>query len=202
MTTAVAEKRRLDAQALDILFREARTFNSWQSRPVDPAILRELYELVKFGPTAANSTPARFVFLTTDKSKARLVPLMNEGNRAKTEQAPVVALVAYDLKFYEKMDKLMPFRDMKTPFAANPAGAERNALQSGTLQGGYFIVAARSLGLDCGPMGGFDADRINEEFFAGTSLKINFVCSLGYGNSGKLLPRLPRLDFEEAVTIL
>ena len=202
MNTAVAEERKLDAQALDILFREARTFNSWQSRPVDPGILRELYDLVKFGPTAANSTPARFVFLTTEASKERLVPLMNEGNREKTRQAPVVALVAYDLKFYEKMDKLMPFRDMKTPFAENPAGAERNARQSGTLQGGYFIVAARSLGLDCGPMGGFDADRINDEFFAGTDVKINFVCSLGYGNREQLFPRLPRLDFEEAVTIL
>lgn len=202
MYNLVEEERRLNNTPLDTLFREARTFSAWQPRPVEPELLHELYDLLKYGPTAANTTPARFVFLTTEESKARLVPLMSEGNRKKTQAAPVVTLIAYDLEFFNKLDKLRPFGNTKAQFEGNPALSEMNARQSGTLQGAYLILAARSLGLDCGPMGGFDAEKVNAEFFAGTSLRINFVCSLGYGDRENLLPRLPRLDFEETVTIL
>ena len=162
---------------------------------------RKLYDLVKFGPTSANTSPARFVFVTSDEAKARLVPLMPEMNREKTRTAPVVVLIAYDLQFFEKLDKLMPHRDYKPWFTGNPAYAQKTAMQSGTLQGAYLMLAARSLGLDCGPMLG-DDDKINAEFFPDSSWRLNFVCALGYGVKEKLFPRLPRLDFDEAAQIL
>ena len=191
----------LDEAALDLLFREARSFSYWQPRPVEESLIRKLYDLLKLGPTSANTSPARFMFVTGNEAKARLVPLMPEMNREKTRTAPVVALVAYDLKFYEKLDKLMPHRDYKPWFAGNPAFAEKTATQSGTLQGAYLMLAARSLGLDCGPMLGND-DQINAEFFPNSSWRLNFVCGLGYGMKEKLFPRLPRLDFDEAAVIL
>jgi 3-hydroxypropanoate dehydrogenase len=197
----VSPSSQLDDASLDVLFREARSFSFWQPRPVEPSVVRKLYDLVKFGPTSANTSPARFVFLTSEEAKTRLVPLMPEGNQEKTRTAPVVALIAYDLKFYEKLDKLMPHRDYKPWFAGNPAQAEKTAMQSGTLQGAYLILAARSLGLDCGPMLGND-EQINAEFFPDSSWRINFICALGYGVREKLFPRLPRLDFEESARIL
>jgi 3-hydroxypropanoate dehydrogenase len=196
-----ANPRRLDDAALDMLFREARSYSFWQQRPVEESLIHTLYDLVKFGPTSANTSPARFVFVTSEEAKARLVPLMPEQNREKTRTAPVVALIAYDLKFYEKLDKLMPHRDYKPWFANNPAFTEKTALQSGTLQGAYLMLAARSLGLDCGPMLG-DDEKINAEFFPNSSWRINFVCALGYGVKEKLFPRLPRLDFDEAARVL
>lgn len=205
MTQTVQQDRKIDEAALDLLFREARTLRKWQNRPVDGELLRELYDLAKLGPTGGNMSPARFVFLTTEESKTRLIPHLWESNRERARTAPVVALVAYDQKFYEKVEKLAPHQDPKATrekFASNPQYTEFAALQSSSLQGAYMIMAARALGLDAGPMGGFDGDGINAEFFAGTSFKINFVCNLGYGDWNDLRPRLPRLDFEEAATIL
>jgi len=204
MSTTTAETSRLarlDGAALDLLFREARSYSYWQPRPVDESLILELYDLLKMGPTSANSSPARFLFLTTEQAKARLVSVMPERNREKTRTAPVVVLVAYDLRFFEKMDKLAPGRPYQQYFAENPAMAEQTARQSGTLQGAYLMLAARSLGLDCGPMLG-DPDAINAEFFPDSSWRVNFICALGYGVKEKLHLRLPRLDFDEAARIL
>ena len=187
--------------ALDQLFRQARSYSFWQPRAVEESVVHRLYDLVKFGPTSANTSPARFVFVMSDEGKARLVPLMPEMNQEKTRTAPVVALIAYDLRFYDKLDKLMPHRDYKPWFVGNPAQAEKTAKQSGTLQGAYLMLAARALGLDCGPMLG-DDEKINAEFFPDSSWRVNFVCALGYGVKEKLFPRLPRLDFDEAARIL
>lgn len=196
----LATSPRLEASALDQLFREARTATKWLDAPVDPALIQELYELLKWGPTSANTSPARFVFLTSDEAKGRLVKLLPEGNQEKARTAPVVVLVAYDVEFFHKLDKLMPYRDLK-PWFSKPEVAAQNAAQSGTLQGAYLILAARALGLDCGPMLG-DLEAIDREFFEGTTWKTNFVCALGYGDRAQLHPRLPRLDFEEAARIL
>lgn len=205
MTSTVEQDKKLTGEALDTLFREARTLRKWRSRAVEPGLLRQLYDLLKLGPTTMNMSPARFVFLTSDESKEKLIPLMWEGNREQTRTAPVVALVAYDRRFYEKADKLAPHRDpqkTKESFEAKPEFTEFTAIQSGSLQGAYLIMAARALGLDAGPMGGFDAEGINAAFFGGTSWRINFVCNLGYGDWDDLRPRLPRLDFDEAVKVL
>jgi len=198
--TTTQDTVRLDAAALDQLFREARSFSKWQNRPIEPELIQELYELLKFGPTAANTSPARFLFLTTPEAKERLAAVLPEMNQEKTRTAPVVAIVAYDLEFSEKLGKLMPFRDIKSWFS-DPAQALRTAHQSGTLQGAYLILAARALGLDCGPMLG-DLNKIDEEFFKGTTWRSNFVCALGYGDRTQLHPRLPRLDFSEATMTL
>jgi len=198
---AIQDPTKLEAPVLDQLFREARSFSKWQDRPVSPQLIEEIYDLLKFGPTSANTSPARFLFLTTPEAKARLVSLLPEMNQEKARTAPVVAIVAYDLEFYHKLDKLMPFRDIKPWFSGDPTMASQTATQSGTLQGAYFILAARALGLDCGPMLG-DLTKIDQEFFTGTTWRSNFVCSLGYGDKSQLHPRLPRLDFAEAVKTL
>ena len=192
---------RLNDQALDQLFRQARSFSNWQNRPVDPTLIEELYDLLKFGPTSANTSPARFLFLSSDEAKNRLVSILPEGNQEKARTAPVVAIVAYDLDFYEQLGKLMPHRDMKPAFVGNSARISHTATQSGTLQGAYLLLAARALGLDCGPMLG-DLEKIDNEFFPGTSWRSNFVCALGYGDRTQLGPRLPRLNFAEAVKTL
>lgn len=192
---------KLDAPVLDQLFREARSFSKWLDRPVPPDTIQEIYDLMKLGPTSANTSPARFLFLTTSEAKARLVPLLPEMNQEKAKTAPVVAIVAYDTEFYHKLDKLMPYRDIKPWFTGDPAFASRTATQSGTLQGAYLIMAARAMGLDCGPMLA-DLGKIDQEFFAGTSWRTNFLCALGYGDRSQLHPRLPRLDFAEAVKTL
>jgi 3-hydroxypropanoate dehydrogenase len=192
---------RLDDKALDQLFREARSFSYWQDRPVEESLIQELYDLLKMGPTSANTSPARFVFVRSEEAKARLVPLMPEMNQEKTRRAPLIVLIAYDLRFYEKLGKLMPYRDIKPWFTENPAFLEQTAHQSGTLQGAYLIMAARSLGLDCGPMLG-DNEKTEAEFFPERGWKLNFVCAIGYGVREKLYPRLPRLDFSEAALLL
>ncbi len=201
MNATLEPANRLDDLSLDQLFREARTFSNWRDRPVSPSLIQELYDLLKFGPTSANTSPARFLFLTTQEAKARLVALLPEMNQEKARTAPVVALVAYDLEFYHKLDKLVPFRDLKPWFTGDPAQAIRTATQSGTLQGAYLILAARALGLDAGPMLG-DLEKIDAEFFGGTTLRTNFICALGYGDRTQLHPRLPRLDFAEAAQVL
>lgn len=207
---------RVNDSGLDILFRSARTHTAWLPKPVPEELLRELYDVVKWGPTSANSTPARFVFVRSAAAKERLRPALAPGNVEKTMSAPVTVIVAYDLKFYEKLPKLFPHSPgMRDVFAKNPQLVEETAKRNSSLQGAYLIMAARALGLDCGPMSGFDNARLDEEFFAaGTSepfsqeffpaghVRSNFLCNLGYGDRSKLYPRGPRLDFSEACTLL
>jgi 3-hydroxypropanoate dehydrogenase len=191
-----------DSVTLKALFTEARTHNVWTAEPVSDATLRELYDLMKWGPTSANCSPARILFLRTTEGKARLLPAMSEGNREKTRLAPVAAILAYDLEFYEKLPKLFPHTDARAWFAGNAKLIQDTAFRNATLQGGYFMLAARALGLDCGPMSGFDAEAVNREFFPDGKVKVNFVCSLGHGDRAKLFPRSPRLAFEEACQLL
>jgi len=187
---------------LDLLFREARTHRAWQPRPVPDELLRRIYELARWGPTSANSSPARFLFLRSDAAKTRLLPALAPGNVEKSRTAPVVAIIAYDLEFYEKLPKLAPHADVRSTFAGKPELIQETAFRNGTLQGAYFILAARAFGLDCGPMSGFDADKVNPEFFPDGKLRVNFLCNLGYGDATQLRPRAPRLDFNEACTLL
>ncbi len=192
-----AYEARLDETGLDLIFREARTHNVWQDRPVPHALLEEAIALAKMAPTAANSSPFRILFVETPEAKAKLKPALAEGNVEKTMAAPVTAILAYDLAFYEFMPKLFPHTDAKSWFVGNEAFAEHTARQSGTLQAAYFILALRAVGLDAGPMNGFDNAKADEAFFAGTSIRSNFLVNIGYGDAEKLFPRNPRLDFDE-----
>ncbi len=193
----------LSSEAQDQLFREARTHNVWLQEPVSDDLLRQIYDLMKWAPTSANSSPARIVFLRTKEAKERLRPALSPLNVDKTMQAPVTAIVAYDLKFYEHLPRLFPMKpDMKNMFSGSAELAQITAFRNGTLQGGYFILAARALGLDCGPMSGFDNAKVDAEFFPSSSMKSNFLCNLGYGDHSKLFPRSPRLDFDEACKLL
>ena len=195
--------RTLNEEALDILFREARTHNEWLDQPVSDDLLHSVYDLMKWGSTSANSCPARIVFLRTPEAKQRLKPALSPGNVDKTMKAPVTAIIAHDLKFFEKMGELFPNNpSLGEFFAKKPELADVAAFRNSTLQGGYFILAARSVGLACGPMSGFDNAKVDEEFFSGTALKSNFLCNLGYGNASKLFPRNPRLPFDEACKLL
>ena len=193
----------LDSQALDRLFRNARTHSAWLDKPVTDDVLREIYDLMKFGPTSMNCSPARILFLRSAEAKQRLKPALAEGNVAKTMAAPVTAIVAYDVRFFEELGRLFPhFKGAREIFANNPQLAEVTAFRNGTLQGGYFLLAARAAGLDCGPMSGFDNAKVDAEFFAGSAVKSNFLCNLGYGDPEKLFPRNPRLTFQEACQLL
>jgi 3-hydroxypropanoate dehydrogenase len=187
----------------DLLFHEARTHSAWLDRPVGDELLHELYDLLKMAPTGGNSQPARIVFVKSAAAKERLEPLLLPGNRGKVRAAPVTAIVAHDVEFYEKLAKLVPARPERRDYiAALPEGArERMALQSATLQGGYLIVAARALGLDCGPMGGFDAAAVDKEFFPDGKTRSSLLVNLGYGDMSKVFPRQPRLSFDEACRI-
>ncbi len=202
MQDTAAHSTKISTDALDQLFRQARTHRAWLSRRVPVAMLREVYELARMGPTSANSSPARFVFLESEAAKARLVPALAPGNVEKTKAAPVTVIVAWDSEFYEKLPQLSPHGDMRSYFAGNQPLIDETALRNSSLQGGYFILAARSLGLDCGPMSGFDAAKVNAEFFPDGKWKVNFLCNLGYGDHSKLYPRDPRLEFEEACRVL
>ena len=192
----------LNAAALDQLFGAARTHNVWLDKPVSDELLHAIYEQVKWGPTAANTTPARFVFVKSPEAKAKLAPALDEGNRAKTLQAPVNVIVATDFAFYERLPKLFPHTDARSWFVGNRPLIETAAVRNGNLQGGYFILAARAMGLDCGPMSGFNNAMVDEAFFQGTTWKSNFLINLGFGDAEKLFPRNPRLDFDEACRIL
>jgi 3-hydroxypropanoate dehydrogenase len=193
---------KLDTAALNQLFTEARTRNGWSDLPIPEAVLRELYDLVKFGPTAANTTPARFVFVQSPEAKARLAALSSGSNGPKILQAPVTVIVGYDLDFPETLDRLFPNAPGAKHWFGDPVAKEVGALRNSSLQGGYFILAARALGLDVGPMSGFDNAGVDKEFFAGTNIKSNFIASIGYGTEDGLFPRNPRLDFEEAAKII
>lgn len=202
---------------IEQMFHKARTHNAWLAKPVPDETLHELYDAYKWGPTSANSSPARFVFIRTAKGKERLRPSLSPGNVEKTMSAPVTVIVAYDLQFYEKLPKLFPHNPaMRDLFAANPALIEITARRNSSLQGAYMMLAARALGLDCGPMSGFDNAKLDEEFFAAGKecegceqeffpaghVKSNFLCNLGYGDPSKLSPRSARLEFNEACTLM
>ena len=189
--------------ALDQIFLEAHTHNKWTDRPVPPELLRQLVATMIMGPTAANSLPARIVFVTSPEGKKRLEPHLSENNRAKTMQAPVTAIIGYDLRFYENLIKTFPHNPgARSWFDGDPVAAEATAFRSSSLQGAYLIIAARALGLDCGPMSGFDNAGVDREFFPGGRIKSNFICALGYGDPAGVRPRGPRLSFEEMAEIV
>jgi 3-hydroxypropanoate dehydrogenase len=198
---AFADARPVDGAlaegALDQLFREARTHNGWQERPVSRQLLEQAVDLAKMGPTAVNSSPGRILFIETPEAKARLKPTLSPGNVEKTLAAPVTAIMAHDVAFYDHLPRLFPHMDVRLMFANNETAAVETAYQNATLQAAYFILALRALGLDTGPMGGFDKDKVDAEFFAGTSLKSNLLINIGYGDAEKLFPRSPRLACDE-----
>ncbi len=184
------------------LFDNARTHNGFAPEPIPPATLHQLYDLVKWGPTSANSSPARFVFITTPEAKEKLLPAMSPGNFEKTKAAPLTVIVGMDMAFYEKLPQLFPHADAKAWFVGNQPIIDATAFRNSSIQGGYLILAARALGLDCGPMSGFDAAKVDAAFWAGTAVKTNFIVNLGHGDASKLFGRSPRLSFDEACRIL
>jgi len=191
-----------DNASLDLIFRKARTHNGWQDKPVEDSLLEQVYDLCKWAPTSANCSPMRLVFVKSKEAKERLKPALAPGNVGKVMSAPVTAIIGHDMAFYELLPKLFPHADARAWFVGNDAMIAATAFRNGTLQGAYFMLAARSLGLDCGPMSGFDNAKVDAEFFKGTTVKSNFICSLGYGDSSKLFPRSPRLAFSEVAKIL
>jgi 3-hydroxypropanoate dehydrogenase len=197
-----AIKAPISQEALDQLFREARTHGAWLPEPVPVELLRKVYELACLGPTSGNGSPARFVFLTTPGAKVLLKPALAPGNVDKTMAAPVTVIIAWDTEFHEHLPRLFPQADMRSYFVGNKPLTEENAFRNSSLQAAYFILAARALGLDCGPMSGFDAAKLNAAFFPDGKWKVNLLCNLGYGDPSKLHPRNPRLNFEEATVIL
>jgi 3-hydroxypropanoate dehydrogenase len=199
---AITARSIIDTNALDQLFLEARTHSAWLPERVSAEKLRQAYELARMGPTSANSTPARFVFLESEAAKAPLWPALSPLNVEKTKAAPVTVIIAWDTEFYEKLPQLFPHADMRSHFAGNPALIEETAFRNSSLQGAYFILAARAVGLDCGPMSGFDKAKVNAEFFPDGKWKVNFLCNVGHGDAGKLFPRNPRLGFDEACLVL
>ncbi len=192
----------LDNKAIDQLFTQARSHNAWQARTVEAEVLRRLYDVVKMGPTSANGSPARFVFVKSPEAKARLKACLAPTNVEKTMAAPVTVIVGYDTEFYEKLPKLFPHADARSWFVGNPELIQSTAFRNSSLQGAYLILAARALGLDCGPMSGFDNEKVDAEFFPDGRVESNFLVNLGYGDSSKLFPRGPRLAFEEACQIV
>lgn len=193
----------ISPEALDQIFRVARSHNRWLNEPVTDAQLRRLDALAQLGPTSANTLPARFVFVRSEAAKRRLEPLLEQGNRAKTMQAPVWAIIGYDLRFYERLAQTFPHKPAARGwFEGSPAKVEAAAFRNGTLQGAYLIIAARALGLDTGPMSGFDNEGVDREFFPEGRIKSNFLCALGHGDASALMPRLPRLDFDEIARII
>jgi len=192
----------LDQDGLDLLFQNARTFSYWIDQPVSDELLHQLYTQVRMPPTSANCSPGRFVFVRSEAAKARLKPCLDEGNVRQTMSAPVTAIVATDFEFYEHLPRLYPHADARSWFAGMPEKIQSGGFRNGTLQGAYLILAARALGLDCGPMSGFDNEKVDQEFFAGTPWKSNFLVNLGYGDRSRLHPRSPRFDFDDACRIL
>ena len=193
---------RIGEGAMRQLFLDARTQNKFQVKDVPDSLLRELVDVLKMGPTSANCSPARVIFVKSEAAKARLGPHLSEGNRAKTLSAPVCAIIGHDMAFYEQLPKLFPHANARVWFAGKPDHIATTAFRNGTLQGAYLILAARALGLDCGPMSGFDEAGVDKEFFAGTQIKSNFLCNLGYGDPAGLFARSPRFAFEEMAKIV
>jgi 3-hydroxypropanoate dehydrogenase len=192
----------INDEALDVIFRAARTQNKWLDKPVSPALLMAIYDLMRWGPTSANMSPARIVFVVSKEAKERLKPFLSQGNREKTTAAPATAIIGYDVGFSETLPKLFPHAPDAKNWFKDRAAAEVHAFRNGSLQGAYFIIAARALGLDCGPMSGFDNAGVDREFFANSTVKSNFLCSIGYGDPSGVFPRSPRLTFDEACKII
>ena len=191
----------ISQEALEQIFTKARTHNGWLNQPIPDSVLHEIYDLAKWGPTSANGSPARFFFVKTPEAKKKLLESMAPGNVEKTKSAPVTVIIAEDREFHEKLPKLFPAADARSWFVGNQPLIEATAFRNSSLQGAYLMLAARSLGLDCGPMSGFDQAKVDAAFFAGTTWKSNFICNLGYGDHSQLYPRSPRLTFEEACRI-
>ncbi|MET3117795.1 3-hydroxypropanoate dehydrogenase [Undibacterium sp. GrIS 1.8] len=192
----------LTTEHLDTLFTKARTHNEWLDKPVSDAQLQQIYDLMKWGSTSANCSPARVVFVKSAEEKVKLLACMAPGNVDKTKAAPVTAIIGMDMAFYEQLPKLFPHADARSWFVGNQGLIDATAFRNSSLQGAYLMLAARAIGLDCGPMSGFDPDKVNATFFAGTEVKANFICNLGYGDMAKVFPRSPRLDFDEACKIV
>ena len=192
----------LNQDALDRLFVEARTHNGWLDEPVPEDLLKDVWDLAKMGPTSANCSPARIVFVVSTEAKERLKPCLIEGNVDKTMVAPVTAIIGHDMKFYDRLPELFPHADARAWFVGNDDLIGETAFRNGTLQGAYFMLAARALGLDCGPMSGFDNAAVDQAFFAGTDVKSNFLCNLGHGSGEDLFPRSPRFDFNDACSVV
>lgn len=199
------DHKAINDEAREILFTQARSYSSeesWTDKDVSDVILQSVYDMAKWGPTSANCCPMRVIFVKSKQAKERLKPHLMEGNVDKTMKAPVTAIIGYSLSFYEKLPELFPHTDAKSWFEGNDALIKETAFRNGTLQGAYLMLSARGLGLDCGPMSGFDNDGVDKEFFAGTDTKSNFLCNLGYGDKSELFPRAPRMDFDEVCEIL
>lgn len=192
----------LDQTVFDQLFLNARSQNAWQDRDIPDETLGKLFNIVKMGPTSANCSPARYVFVKSQAAKQRLEPHLSDGNTSKVMTAPVCVIIGYDLEFYEHLPRLFPHTDAKSWFTSSEELANQTAFRNGSLQGAYLIIAARALGLDCGPMSGFDLHGVDKEFFAGTKIKTNFLVSLGYGDPSALFDRSPRFDFEDIASII
>lgn len=194
-------KTPLNPDALDTIFLKARTYNWWSDKPVPQSMLEEIWNIARMGPTSANCSPARIVFVTSEEAKEKLRPCLMKGNVDKTMKAPATAIIGHDMEFYEQLPKLFPHTDARSWFTGNDDLIEETAFRNGTLQGAYFMLAARALGLDCGPMSGFDKEKADAAFFAGTTVRSNFICSIGYGTDKNLFPRSPRLSFAEACRV-
>lgn len=192
----------INDEALGLIFRDARTRNGWQDRKVSRPLMQAVYDLMKWGATSANCSPARFVFVASDEAKARLKPHLSGNNAEKTVKAPCCVIIAHDLEFYEKLPELFPHTDARSWFKGNDDLIKTTASRNGSLQGAYFMIAARALGLDCGPMSGFNNEGVDREFLSGTKWKSNFLCNIGYGTDENLFPRSPRLDFDQACRIV
>ena len=193
----------LSSEGLDLVYRKARTYSAWLDRPVEDALLEQVYDLARMGPTSANMCPMRIIFVKSREAKEKLKPALDAGNVDKTMKAPVTAIIGMDVHFYKKLPKLFPHADAKSWFQGLPENVlEYIALRNSSLQGAYFMLAARALGLDCGPMSGFNNAKVDEAFFAGTTVKSNFLCNVGHGDPAKLYPRSPRLSFEEACKLV
>jgi 3-hydroxypropanoate dehydrogenase len=192
----------INREALDQLFTNARTHNAWLKKPVDSNFLRAIWDLTKMGPTSANCSPARIVFIASDDAKARLRPCLVKENIEKTMAAPVTAIIGSDQKFFNRLDELFPHTDARSWFVGNNALIESTAFRNSSLQGAYFMLAARALGLDCGPISGYDNEAVDAAFFANADIKSNFLCNIGYGSGEDIFPRSPRLDFEDACQVL
>ncbi len=191
----------LSAEALNMLFLEARTHNAWLDKPVPPSLLEKIWSIARMGPTSGNSSPARIVFVSSDAARKKLQPCLSPGNVDKTMAAPVTAIIGQDMTFYEKLPVLFPHADARAWFVGNDPLIEETAFRNSSLQGAYLMLAARAMGLDCGPMSGFDKDKINAAFFANTPVRANFLCNIGYGDATGLFPRSPRLAFAEACRV-
>ena len=192
----------INDEALGLIFRDARTRNGWQDRKVSRPMMQAVYDLMKWGATSANCSPARFVFVASDEAKARLKPHLSGNNAEKTMKAPCCVIIAHDLEFYEKLPELFPHTDARSWFKGNDDLIKTTASRNGSLQGAYFMIAARALGLDCGPMSGFNTEGVDRECLSGTKWKSNFLCNIGYGTDENLFPRSPRLDFDQACRIV